>query len=91
MSTIFTALLLASAVETACLKHLSTPDWADLRQKHRGLSTESDVEGLWSFRLKLCVDAIEGRISYEEADERFERERRRLMDEWRGAGASESG
>lgn len=80
--------MLLAAVVTAqdgCQREMRTPAWDALRQKHRGLSTESDIERLWTLRIQLCVDAVEGRITGDEASERFERERQRLIEEWGGA------
>lgn len=63
--------------------------WVELRQKHRGTSTEADVEWLWAARVETCRRMKAGELSPAQARDEFERARSRVIRKWEEEAATQ--
>lgn len=56
--------------------------WALLRAKYADTFQGRDVEYLYGLRVDMCQQVESGALGLEEASERFEAERQRIIQEW---------
>jgi hypothetical protein len=59
-----------------CHDPKTNQQWQQIKRNHRG---EQDVEALAALRERLCREVDAGKISVREATERFEAERKRVI------------
>lgn len=57
--------------------------WAQLRDKYADTFQSRDVEYLYGLRADICQQVEAGTLGIEEASERFELERERIVEQWR--------
>jgi len=69
----------ALAVQTDCDEEEAEAGWTALLARHPG---NRDLRDLYQLRRRLCREVEEDRLPLEEASERFERARQRLMEKW---------
>lgn len=69
----------ALAVETNCTDPVAVAGWRTLLQRY---PDDYDLRELYQLREQLCADLKRGTISVDDASERFERTRSRLLHKW---------
>lgn len=70
----------AGVVLADCDTHEAQAGWQALFDRHPG---DMDLRALYDLRLRLCEQIDQGTIDRQDASERFERARERLLDKWR--------
>jgi hypothetical protein len=70
----------ASVVLADCDTHEAQAGWQALLERH---PSDMHLRALYDLRLRLCEQIERGTIDQDEASERFERARARLLEKWR--------
>lgn len=70
----------AGVVLADCDTHEAQAGWQALLDRHPG---DMDLQALYDLRLRLCEQIEQGKIDRQDASERFERARERLLEKWR--------